>query len=133
MAVVQRVVIYLVSVEILIYLFSLINILNSFLLNIILPLVLILDIIVFAWLTFFVKRKYEKNYWIAVRTCVLAGLIVGLLRGFFKFFWINEPWTIVNIFVEPLVTILFALATSLVTGIFFKKKISVIPNGFYGR
>lgn len=123
--VIQRVVIYLVAVEILIYVFSLISILNLFLLNIILLLVLVLDVIVFAWLAVRVRYKYEKNYWTAVRTCVLAGLLVGLLRAIFKFFWVNEPWTIVNIFVEPFMTIAFALVTSLVIGIFIKKKINL--------
>jgi len=122
LSIIQRVVIYLIAVEILIYIFSLINILNLFLLNIILPLVLILDIIVFAWLTVNVQRKHEKSFWIALRACILAGLLVGLLRGFFKFFWINEPWTVINIFIEPIVTLIFALITSLVINIFIKLK-----------
>lgn len=119
--VIKRPVLYLVAIEFLVYFFSLITLLESFLLNIVLPLVFILDIIIFGWLIIKVKKILKQNTWSAVKACILAGALVGLARAIFKIIWINEPWTILNIMVEPITIGIIAGIVGVVISLFIKK------------
>jgi len=126
--VVKRPVVYLAGIEFLIYFFSLILIIKPFLLNIVLPLVFVLDIIVFGWLTARVLRKHRQGFWAGVKAVVLAGILVGMARAVFKVIWINEVWTMFNVLTEPIVTGGIAGIVGLVVGFIARKKQDIITE-----
>ena len=126
--VVKRPVVYLAGIEFLIYFFSLILIIKPFLLNIVLPLVFVLDIIVFGWLMARVLRKHRQGFWTGVKAVVLAGILVGMARAVFKVIWINEAWTMFNVLTEPIVTGGIAGIVGLVVGFIARKKQDIITE-----
>ena len=114
---------FLVIVEICIYFFSIIQSIEGFLLGIVLPLIIILDIIVFGWLTKKIIRDLRQSKFTAINTVIFLGFFTGLIRAVFIAIWIGEQWTFVNIIIEPIITGLLALVVGFVVGIFVKKRI----------
>jgi len=105
-------VIFLVGIELLIYIFSL---------NAILPLIILLNIIVFILLAIKALKRYNYNQWLVVKICLLAGIIVGLFRAIFIMIWVGESWTIINIIAEPVILGVVAVIMSLVARLFVFK------------
>lgn len=110
----------LVAVEIGIYIFSLINAISNFLQNIVLPLVIILDIIIIAWLVVQVIKKKQQLKITAIKSVVLLGVLTGLLRAIFVALWISQPWTFINLIIEPVLTGIIALVVGFVVSLFIK-------------
>lgn len=121
----KRPLLYLFGIEILIYFFSAIPAAQSYLLEVILPLVVILDIIVFVWLAVKVAKQAQRDAVLILRTVVWLGIAVGVCRAIFKVVWINQLWTLVDVVVEPVVMGALALVVSIICMLFLKKKMII--------
>ncbi|MFH1890906.1 MAG: hypothetical protein ABIJ91_05090 [Candidatus Kuenenbacteria bacterium] len=119
---VKKWVIFLAGLEILVYILSLINSLNSLMMDIIDPLLLLFDFVIFGIITWRVKRKAKETLWQGIVTCFFAGFGIGLIMSIFKIFWIREFWAIFYIITEPVFMGLVAGAVGLIAGVFIKRK-----------
>lgn len=126
---IKRPVMYLFAVELLIYFFSSVNYFENFMKNIIWPLTLILDAVVFIWLAAYVKRIIGQNSWVVIKTCFLAGWLIGWARAIVKLFWLIEDWTVVNLFIEPIIVGLMAAGIGLLVAWVIKKRAVGIEYG----
>jgi len=125
--VIKRPVIYLCAVEFFSYFCTLIPATKNFFNNIVLSYLIILDLIVFIWLTIRVKKHYEENYGTIVKAVILAGLLTGFFRAVFKVIWIGNAWTIFNIIFEPLIWAGYGLVISAIVGAIVKKQKNNTP------
>lgn len=116
---IKKPVLYLVGLEFLIYFLSLINLFKSFLLDIILPLIIFVDIGVFIWLSIKISKEYNVRL-ITIKACLLTGILVGLFRAIFKVIWINELWTVFNLIIEPILFGAIAGVVGLVVSLLVK-------------
>jgi len=111
---VKRPVIYLVGLEFLLYFFSLIPGWRILFLNILLPYLIILDVVVYVWVSLRLRLVHLENRLTTVKCLILAGLLVGLARAFFKVIWIGELWTVFNLISESLIDGLIAGGSALI-------------------
>ncbi len=95
--------------------------LSVIMLRVVDPLVLLVDLVVFAWLASQVKLKQNKGRSWAVWACFGAGFGLGLLNGLFKFLWIGEYWTILAMIIEPIYLALIAVITGFIAFSLAKK------------
>jgi hypothetical protein len=100
----RKSVLCLVGIEYIIYLLSLINFVSVFLLEIALPLLIIVDVIVYITLARRIKKQEDKQMLVVIKAMILTGIVVGLFRAVFKVFWIGEGWTVVNVIIEPVIS-----------------------------
>ncbi len=94
-----------------VYIFASFPKLSVIMLRVIDPLVLLVDLVVFAWLASQVKLKQDKSRSWALWACFGAGFGLGLLNGLFKFLWIGEYWTILAMIIEPIYLAFIAVIT----------------------
>ncbi len=128
---IKKPVLYLVTMELLIYFLSAIPLIKAFILNTLLDYLLIIDVFVFIWLTFTLKRHLSATSLVAIKAVMMTGLLVGFFRALFKIFWFSENWTLINILVEPLIWGFYALITATIFSLIIKKndnRIVVIPS-----
>lgn len=113
---------FLAALEILVYIISLFHGLKAIMLELVDPLLVVVDFVVFGFLTVKVKRQFKESWWQAFVANFLAGFAFGLIIAVFKAFWIREFWTIFNLITEPVFMGFIAVAVTLVVGIFVKRK-----------
>lgn len=122
LTVIKKPTIYLVGLELLLYLMSTAPLIKNFILNTLLNYLILVDLSVFSWLTFNFKRNIGEKSLTAIKAVALTGLLVGFFRAFFKFFWFNENWTLINIFIEPLIWAFYGIIVSFVLSLIIKRK-----------
>lgn len=120
--IIKKTVLFLVGLELLVYLLGALPFWSGFWLHTILPGLIIVDILVLGLLAKKTLQKFDHNLGMAYRVGTLAGLIVGLARAIFKLFWIGQLWTLVAVVSEPILTIIIALLTTLVVKLLIIKK-----------
>jgi hypothetical protein len=113
---------FLSGLEILVYFLALFERLAVIMLELVDPLLIIVDFVVFGYLTVKIKRQLQESWWQALVTDFLAGFGLGLIMAVFKAFWIREFWTIFNLITEPVFMGLIAVTVALIVGIFVKRK-----------
>ncbi len=119
---VKKWVIFLAALEILVYILALIKSINLLMMEVVDPLLLIVDFFVFGYLMWRVKRKEKETMWQGAITCFFAGFGLGLIMSIFKVFWVREFWTIFNLITEPVFMGLVAGGVGLIIGLFIKRK-----------
>ncbi len=85
------------------------------------PLLLLVDLSVFGWVASEAKLKYNQRATAAILVSFRVGLFLGLLVALFKFFWIREYWTVLNLVIEPVYTGLLAVVVGSIAFILTKK------------
>ncbi|OIO18487.1 hypothetical protein COV56_02775 [Candidatus Kuenenbacteria bacterium CG11_big_fil_rev_8_21_14_0_20_37_9] len=119
---VKKWVIFLASLEILVYVLAIARSIHSLMMTVVDPLLLLVDFAVFGFLMWKVKRKERETLWQGVVACFFAGFGFGLITSIFRIFWIRELWTVFNLITEPVFMGIMASAAGLITGIFIKRK-----------
>ncbi|HPI67338.1 MAG TPA: hypothetical protein PKZ16_02240 [bacterium] len=113
-SIIRRPVIYLAGLEFLLYFFSLIPGWRTLFLGVFLPYLVLLDVVVFVWMSLRLRLVHFENRSTTVKCLILAGLLVGLARSFFKVIWIGELWTVFNLISESLIDGLVAGGSALI-------------------
>ncbi len=132
-------IIFLVGLEILLTLLTYMPLVGGILANIYPSLIFILDLVVFIYLTKELCLDQMRPWQDAIRVVGFSGLMIGLLRAFFKFIWHGlfvpffaqgalASWLVVNLFVEPLITAMVAIVVSWVVGVILTRKIRKIKQ-----
>lgn len=119
---IKKPVIYLAGIEMLVYFFSLVPSFKINFFNLSLAIILLVDVIVLGWLVVKVLKTKVQTHWVGIKTVVLAGVFVGLFRAVFKLIWLNIPWTVPNIIIEPLMMAGVGLVVGVVVGVIVKNK-----------
>lgn len=121
LSIIKKSILYLVMIELLAYFFSTVPLIKDFILNNLLDYLLIIDLFVFIWLTFTIKRHLGATSLVAIKAVIMTGLLVGFFRALFKIFWFSESWTLINIIVEPLIWGFYGLVTATIFSLIIKK------------
>ncbi len=110
---VRKAVLFLFSLQIIVYLLTLKFSLRYLALNILDPLLLVLDFFCVGWILVKLKLVGHRNLWQSEFTILIFGVSLGILTSWFKLLWVRQTWTIPNLIIEPLfmgcLTVLVAL------------------------
>jgi len=120
--IIKKPVLILSVLKILVYILSSFSALKQMMIDIIDPILLLVDFVFFAHITALVKHKYKQSQWQAIVTVFLAGFGFGFISSLFKLFWIREFWTIFNLITEPVFMGLVAAVIAVIAGLFIKRR-----------
>ena len=98
---VKKGVLILFVLQVVVYGLALVSSLRWLALTVIDPLLLVADFFYIGWILVRLKLKYQRTLWQSEITLLVLGISLGALVSGFKVIWIRQPWTLVNLLVEP--------------------------------
>ena len=111
---VKKVVALLFVLQVVVYILALWPSIKQFMLTIVDPLLLVVDFFYVGWILVKLKLVYHRNLWQSELALFMLGGTLGVLVSWFKLIWIRQPWTVVNLIIEPFFMGGLAVAAGLV-------------------
>ncbi len=111
---------YLAVIEIMIYLLGFLPQLTNLMSSVFQPLSLVIDFIVFVWLSWLVIFKRQESIWRSVQINFLVGFGVGFLVGAVKIVIIQTLWSFLALVYQAVLMSFYGVVVSLISSLVIK-------------